>query len=167
MKRIALQIDRITQALGKLCGWAILLMVVITATVALLRYFFGIGWIWLQESVTYLHSLFFLGTVSYGLLKEGHVRVDIFYRTATQKTQAKVDLLGSLFLLMPFCLLILTQSFGYVVSSWSIVEGSRETGGIPATFLLKSLILLFATNLFLQAVSQSIKASLTLSQRPL
>ena len=162
MHKIIDWLDSTTKLFGQFNQWAILLMVVITALVAILRYCFSLGWIWLQESVTYLHSLFFLGTISLGLLNQGHVRVDIFYRLVSLPTQAKIDLFGTLFLLFPFCILVFTQSFGYVLSSWSILEGSRETGGIPAIFLLKSLLLIFPVTLFLQGLSQACKAILTL-----
>jgi len=158
MLRLAKQFDRFTLKMGQLTNSLIVFMVAVTAAVALLRYLFDMGWIWAQELVTYFHALFFLGAISLGLLKDGHVRVDIFYRPASIKSQAKIDLFGSFFLTIPFCLLILFESFHYVASSWRIFEGSRETGGIPAVFLLKGLILWFAVNLLLQAVSQIIKA---------
>jgi len=165
MLSISTCIDQLTTKIGKFTNGVILLMVVVTAGVALLRYLFDVGWIWLQESVTYFHGLFFLGALSLGLLKEGHVRVDIFYRSGSPKFQAKVDLFGTVFLLIPFCVLVLSQSFGYVISSWVIFEGSRETGGIPGVFLLKSLIILFAANLLLQGVSQILKSWNTLRTR--
>lgn len=157
-------IDRFTLGLGRLNSWVILGMVVGTALVAVLRYLFNLGWVWMQDLMIYLHALFFLGAVSFGLLRGGHVRVDLWYHTASPKAQARVDLLGCLGLLVPFCLLILYQSFPYVAASWSVFEGSSETGGMPGVFLLKSLLLLFPVTLLLQGLSQSLKAILVLRE---
>jgi TRAP-type mannitol/chloroaromatic compound transport system permease small subunit len=69
-----------------------------------------------------------------------------------------VDFGGALLLLLPFMLVLGWFSLPYVARSWSILETSRETSGIPAVFLLKTLIPLFALLMALQGVSQAIRA---------
>ena len=144
-------------------SWLTLFMVLITFIVVILRYLFNVGWIALQESVIYLHVLVFMVGASYTLRHEGHVRVDIFYQRMTQRNKALVDLFGSLFLLMPMCVFILLESWEYVAISWSLLESSAESGGIPAVFLLKSVILLMASLVLMQGVSQAIRSALVLS----
>ena len=87
------------------------------------------------------------------------MRVDIFYARLPAARKAMVDLLGNALLVLPFCVLLFLVSIDYVRLSWSVLEGSRETSGIPAVFLLKSVILVFAVQLALQAVSGMIKAA--------
>ncbi|MFT5540785.1 MAG: TRAP-type mannitol/chloroaromatic compound transport system permease small subunit, partial [Alphaproteobacteria bacterium] len=104
----------------------------------------------------------FMAGAAYTLLQDGHVRVDIFYREATVRDKAWVDLLGTIFFLWPVSMLILIKGWPYVMSSWSILEGSPETSGIPAVFLLKTLILIFAVTMIAQGVSMAARAILTL-----
>lgn len=137
-------------------------MVLVTFTIVVLRYAFNMGWIAMQESVTYMHALVFLMGAAYTLKSDGHVRVDIFYRTKSAKYKALIDFLGSLLLLLPVSLFIAWVSFSYVAESWSILEGSREAGGIPFVYLLKSGILIMAVLLVLQAGSEAIKKGLVL-----
>ncbi|MDT8446634.1 MAG: TRAP transporter small permease subunit [bacterium] len=162
MKVWITRIDRLTEATGRAASWLILGMVAVTFLVALLRYLFNIGWIWMQESVTYLHALLFLLAIPYALKTEGHVRVDLFYRPATPRTKAWIDLAGTLLLLFPFCGLILFHGWGYAADSWRIFEGSGETGGIPGLFLIKSMVVVMPLLLILQGLSQASKAWLVL-----
>jgi len=92
--------------------------------------------------------------MAYTMQKEGHVRVDIFYTRCSRKTKAWIDLFGALFLLLPFMIFISWISWSYIADSWSVLEGSREAGGLPAVFLLKSLILVMTFLLSLQALTQ-------------
>src|SRR3546814_3609512 len=78
----------------------------------------------------------------YTLLHNAHVRVDIFYRPSSVRYKAMVDLFGSLLLLLPVTLVVTYASYGFVLDSWMRLEQSREAGGLPALFLLKSAILM-------------------------
>jgi TRAP-type mannitol/chloroaromatic compound transport system permease small subunit len=156
--------DGINEFLGSAVSWLSLLMVLVTFLIVVLRYAFDLGWIWLQESVTFMHAALFLVGAAYTLKHEGHVRVDIFYRKFTPRTQAWVDLGGALFLLLPVCLFIFSVSWGYVVQSWELHEGSREAGGLDGVYLLKSLMLVMAGLLVLQGMSQAIRRLMSLLQ---
>ena len=149
---------------GRSVSWLTLLMVIVTFIVVVLRYVFDIGWIGLQESITYLHAMVFLIGAAWAMQQQAHVRVDIFYSRFSAKTRAWIDLLGSLFLLLPVMIFIAWISWEYVSDSWAVLEGSREAGGLPAVFLLKSLIPVLALMLVLQAFVQ-IYRSLQLIRR--
>ena len=137
---------------GKTVAWLSIAMVLLTFTIVVLRYGFNLGWIWLQESLTYIHVLVFSVVAAWTLQQDGHVRVDIFYARMTPARRALVDLLGSVFFLAPFCIFILFISWPYVANSWKLLESSREAGGLPLVFLLKSLILVMPALLLGQAV---------------
>ncbi len=139
---------------GRTVSWLTLLMVIVTFIVVVLRYVFDIGWIGLQESITYLHAMVFLVGAAWAMQQQAHVRVDIFYSRFSAKTRAWIDLLGSLFFLLPVMIFVAWISWEYVSDSWAVLEGSREAGGLPAVFLLKSLILVLALMLTLQAFVQ-------------
>ena len=160
-------LDRLSLMTGRAVSWLTLAMVAITFLVVILRYLFSLGWVWMQESVVWLHALVFLIGAAYTMQKDEHVRVDIFYREMGPRRRALVDLLGSLLFLLPFCVFVYWSSWGYVESSWRIQEGSREAGGLPYPFtpLLKTSILLMAGLIGLQGISQLARSLLTLSGR--
>ena len=139
---------------GRTVSWLSLLLVLVTFIVVVLRYVFDSGSIALQETTTYFHATIFLVGMAYTLQHNAHVRVDIFYNRFSRQGQAWVDLCGALFLLLPFMLFISWISWEYIVDSWSVMEGSREAGGLPGVFLLKSLILVMTSLLSLQALTQ-------------
>ena len=156
---LAARIDRLSDGLGHAVAWLTLFMVLLTFLVVLLRYGFDTGWIALQESVTWLHACVFMLGASYALRRDSHVRVDIFYQKFSPRGRAWVDLLGSLLLLLPVCLFIFYASWDYVAESWEIGEGSAETGGLPALYLLKSLLLLMPALLILQGLAHALRAA--------
>lgn len=139
-------------------------MVVITVVVVVLRYAFDGGSIRLQESVLYLHALVFLLGIPYALKHDAHVRVDIVYARLEPRRRAMVDLAGHVLFLVPVCLAILYYSQPYVARSWRILEGSPEVGGIPAVFLLKTLIPVTAVLLLLQGLAEIARCIRTLRQ---
>jgi TRAP-type mannitol/chloroaromatic compound transport system permease small subunit len=161
--RLADAIDRLNAGIGRMSAWAILVMALIQFAVIVLR-LFGVGSLWLHESLFYFHVALVLFTAAWTLRQDGHVRVDIFYTGASPRTRAAIDLAGSLFLLLPFMLAVISFASPYVQRSWKILEGSREAGGLPLVFLLKTAILLFAAQMLLQGLAQAIHAGLALSR---
>lgn len=165
LRKTASFIDTFNELVGALIAWLTLFMVIVTFAVVVLRYGFDLGWIAMQESVTYLHALVFMAGAAYTLKHNGHVRVDIFYTHMSASTQAWVNLLGTLGMLLPVCVFILWVSWDYVVSSWRLLEGSREAGGLPLVFLLKSFIPLLVVLLALQGISIVCHSLLTILAR--
>lgn len=160
---IARFIDAFNERTGRLFSWLAILMVLVQFIVVLQRYVFGIGSIWAQESIVYMHGLMFMVVAGYTLLHNAHVRVDVFYRTAPARAKGWIDLLGTVLLLWPVCFLVFYVAFPYVEASWAVREGSRETSGIQGVYLLKSVILVFAVLLALQGLSTVIHALRILS----
>jgi len=136
---------------GKTVAWLTVVIVLLTFTIVVLRYGFNLGWIWLQESLTYLHVMVFTIAAAWTLQQDGHVRVDIFYTKMTDQKRALVDLVGTLIFLIPFCIFVLITAWPYVSNSWKLLESSREAGGLPLVFLLKSLIMIMPALLLGQA----------------
>ena len=159
---IVRSIDAFTEFSGRILEWLCLAMAAITAGIVFLRYGFNIGSIAAQEAVTYLHGCFFMLGAAYTLKVGGHVRVDIFYQTFSPRVQAWVNSLGGIVFLLPFSAFIFGISWNYVTESWAILESSPEAGGIPAVFLLKTLIPLMAINLFCQGLAEVLRNALVL-----
>ncbi|MBT8062556.1 MAG: TRAP transporter small permease subunit [Xanthomonadales bacterium] len=145
-------IEALVSRCGRIVSWLTLALVVLTFSVVVLRYGFNLGWIWLQESITYLHAAVFMLAAAWTLGEDGHVRVDIFYRNASPRFRALVNMVGCILFLLPFCIFLIIIGWDYVASSWRRLEGSREAGGLGAVFLLKSLILLLPALLLVQCL---------------
>ena len=142
-------------------------MVLITFVIVVLRYVFGVGLIWLQESVTWMHAAVFMLGAAYTLQQEDHVRVDVFYRNMTEKRKALVNLTGVLIFVFPVCALLTIEALAYVGASWSDHEVSRNSGGLPYPFvpLIKSALLLMPATVALQGVSMLLRSAVILRAR--
>ena len=144
--------------------WLAIVMVGLTLSVVLLRYLFSSSTIFLQELITYAHALFFLLGIPLGILRDDHVRVDLVYSRLSKRKQSIVNLLGHILFLLPLSALMLFWSTPYAISSWQIFEGSNEVGGVPAIFLLKSLLPITALLIALIGLSKSYQLLKTLRQ---
>lgn len=158
MLGVADRIDRLNGAMGRTAAWLALAVVLLQFSVVLMRYVFGAGSIWLTESIIYSHAALLMLAAAWTLQEGGHVRVDVFYADASPQTKAWINLLGACLLLLPFMAVLIYFSWPYVARSWAILERSRETSGIPAVFVLKTLIPLFAVMMALQGIAQAIRA---------
>ena len=159
---IADAIDRLNDRMGRFVAWLTLVMVLVTVLIVVLRYGFEIGFIWMQESVRFMHAAVFLLCAGYTLLWNQHVRVDVFYLRMRERGRAAVDLFGTVFFLAPVCTVVVLYSGDYVLNSWAECEGSLEERGVHAVYLLKTCIWIFAATMILQGASRAVRASATL-----
>jgi len=155
-------IDRFTDRVGRATSWFTLAMVLVGVWVVMFRYAFSIVFVWLQESMTYMHSAVFLIGAAYAMLYDGHARVDILYKRMTPKSRAIVGLVGTVLFVLPLSAVVFFGSYRYVLNSWDMLERSQHMRGIPAVFLLKTLIWVFAGGIALQGISAVIRNTLTL-----
>jgi TRAP-type mannitol/chloroaromatic compound transport system permease small subunit len=157
-------LDRFSAAIGKTAAWLTLFMVIVTFVVVVMRYVLDAGYIWLQESVVWMHAVVFMLGAAYTLRDEEHVRVDVFYRAMSPQRRAWVDLIGVLIFLFPLCAFLAFNTWDFVLQSWSIREASREPGGLPYPFvpLLKSVVLLMPVSVALQGLSLALRSLRTL-----
>ena len=130
-------------------------MVITTMVIVLLRYIFNLGAIYMQESLVWFHSAIFLLGSAFTLQKNEHVRVDIFYRNFSQKKQDWVNTIGILIFVFPVCMYFIIASWGFVYTSWSVSEISRDSGGLPypAIPILKSMLIIMPVTILLQSLS--------------
>ena len=138
--------------INKKITWLNLAMVILTFLVVIFRYVFGLSWVWLQELVLYIHATVFMSAAGFSLAKDEHVKVDILYAKMSERKKAFINIGGVFFFLFPFCVLMLIQSFPYVLQSWKVFEKSGDANGLPAVFLLKTLLFVYPCLLFFQGV---------------
>lgn len=144
---------RLNDAAYKFAGFCLLALVATTATLVLVRYGLEKSSIAVQEFAMYLHAMLLSLGLAGALQRDGHVRIDIFYRRWSAQGRARANRLGVLLLAVPFALFTLWACIDYVVVAWERQESSSEPGGLPWLWLLKSLLLIYPAQLFLAALA--------------
>lgn len=137
---------------GNILSFGIIAMIALSFTLVFLHTLFNINSIAIQELVIYLHASLFMIGIAYAFIDDKHVRIDIFYQNKTDAQKKKINFLGTLFLLIPFCLFLFYSSYHYVISAWSRLEGSAEPGGIPFVYGLKTLLLIMPILLLVTSI---------------
>lgn len=160
--RFCRYIDTLNTWVGRIVAWATALVVVVVFVDVVMRYAFNISYVFTYELEWHLFAFIFLMGAGYTLLKDGHVRVDIFYQRCSPRAQAWINLLGVIFFLIPGCYMVIATSLNFVYNSWVILEGSPDPGGIPYRFILKSFIPAGFVLVLLQGLSLAGKSLLTI-----
>jgi len=146
-------IDQVIDIVSIFLIYILLLMIGLIILTIFLRYFFSIGSIAIQELIMYFHASIFMLGISYTYKENSHVKIDIFYNKLSKKNKIILSLIGDVLLIIPVAVFIILISFDMVSSSWNILEGSSEAGGLNLVFILKSLIPLSGFLILLQALS--------------
>ncbi|GBD06804.1 hypothetical protein HRbin21_00609 [bacterium HR21] len=140
MRTLLRWLDALSRTAEIAAAASILALVCVVFLNAMLRYFFNLSAMAVQELQFYFYALGFLLAMAPILKTDGHVRIDIFYARFPQRWKRWVDGFGTLFFLLPFALLVLWASYDFVAYSFSIREASPNPGGLPALYLFKALI---------------------------
>ncbi|MBE0592883.1 MAG: TRAP transporter small permease subunit [Burkholderiaceae bacterium] len=168
MKWLALfvvAVGRLNGFVGRSLAWLALAGVVLCFTVVVQRYVFATTHLWMQDLYVWVNGAMFMGVAGYALLTDAHVRVDIFYRPASVRRKALLDLIGVLLFLLPFCAVVWIWGSEYVFRSWALREASANPGGMPGLYILKTFILVFVFLVALQGLSMLSRSILVLSGR--
>jgi len=155
-------LDALNIVVGRGVAWLALAMVLVQFLVVVMRYVFSFGSIQMQESIWYMHGVLFMLGAGYTLLRDAHVRIDIFYRDAGDRYRALVDLIGTLVFLFPFLAFIWWSAWSYVLNAWAVREGSTEISGLPYVYLLKTVVLVFVALMAVQGIAITLRSTITL-----
>ena len=158
LEKVASALDGFAERTGRAISWLTVSLALTGFLVVLMRYAFNSGWIWMQESQTWMHALVFMLGAAYTLKHDEQVRVDVIYRGLSVRRRAIIDLAGTVLFLLPLCGYIFYESLAYLLSSWSVGERSREAGGLPALYLLKAIIPIMSALLIVQGLSQVLRS---------
>ncbi len=156
-------VDALNEWTGRAVAWLTLGCVLTCFAVVVLRYVFDLGFPWLQEFYVWQHAAVFMAGAGYTMLHRGHVNVDVVYGQFSPRRQAWVDIFGTLLFLFPWLAVIAYTSAPFVTSSWGIREGSSNADGMPALYLLKSLLWVFCVLLLLQGMALIARRALFLA----
>ena len=164
-------VDRISEGTGRIVMWLALAMVLLTSYNVFERYVLGRNTTYLIELNWHLYSVIFLLGAAYTLKHDGHVRVDMLYHKLGSRGRAWINLLGSLFFLLPLAGFLiwgtLWSKYGgfensFVGRSWRFWERSPDPGGLPARYLLKTMIPVGFALLALQGLAEAARNALFL-----
>jgi TRAP-type mannitol/chloroaromatic compound transport system permease small subunit len=158
-------ISALNGLLGRVFSYFSLGIVLVCFAVVVLRYVFRTGSVPLQDLYVWLNGMMFMGIAGYTLLREGHVRVDVFYRGAALRRKALIDMIGSLAFTAPFVFVIVRWGWPFVERSWRLRESSPNLGGMQGLYVVKSFILVFAAVVGLQALAMFLRGVLVLAGR--
>jgi len=149
-------IDRFNETIGKAVGWLILLSILISAGNAIIRKVLNTSSNAWLEAQWYLFGAAFLLAAAYTLKQNEHIRIDVVYGIFSRRTQHWIDLLGHIFFLMPFVMLMISYFVPYFWLSFRTGEVSTNAGGLiiwPAKLLLLVGFILLG----IQGISEIIK----------
>jgi len=180
-------LESISEQSGRLVAWLVLLLVLLTLSVAIPRYLLSNEWFlglnllsldWseirsnysqhvnaMNDGIQYMHAIIFMFGLSYAMKSGDHVRIDILYRSMSARRQAWVNIIGILLLFYPTFIFILIMSWDYVLNAWSILESSSRPGGLPWLYLLKSMLLIMPVMMILQGTASLLRNIQTLINR--
>jgi TRAP-type mannitol/chloroaromatic compound transport system permease small subunit len=158
-------VSGLNRAVGEVLSWLALAMVLVCFTVVVQRYVFHYSILALQDLYVWMNGAMFTGVAGFALLRDDHVRVDIFYRPWSIRRKAIADLIGIVVFLIPFMVVVLVYGLPFVQRSWRIYEGSANIGGMPGLFVLKTFITVFAILVLLQGIAWAFRSILVLSGR--
>ena len=160
-------IDSLNERIGHFISWLTTVLVLVVCYDVFTRYVLNISSVAVQELEWHLFAVIFLIGAAYTLKHEGHVRVDVFYTHMPPRGKALIDFFGGLIFLIPFSILVIWTSHGFVSMSWAVRETSPDPGGLPYRYLLKGMIPSAFVLVLLQGIAQTIRAFFTLINRPL
>lgn len=157
---LSAKLNQFNNWIGEKTSWLTVLLVLLFCYDVFMRYAFNQSKVWIGELEWHLFSLIFLFGAAYTLSQDRHVRVDLFYAKFSPKKKAWVDFIGTLVLLIPWCLVVLSNSIDFTLQSFRQMEGSPNPGGLPFRFLIKSAISISFFLLLVQAFSILLKNGL-------
>ena len=163
MKSILLKIisiiDAFTECTGKFISIFVIILVLLVGYDVSMRYLFNSGSIAIPELAWHLFSIILLLGSAYTLKHDEHVRLDIFYssKLINDKVRIWFDVLGTLLILLPFCLLIIVSAWPFVTQAYIHNEISPDPGGLPARWLIKAVIPLGFFFLLIQGIAEVLK----------
>lgn len=156
---VSLVLDRIVGGIGTAFSWIWAALVLVIIFQVILRYAFGQGSIMLEEIQWHMYSMGFMIGLSYAIVHDRHVRIDLVQERLKHKTRAVIEMIGILTLMLPFTLFVAYYAWPFVVTSFQNNEVSIAPDGLPYRFAIKSFILIGFTLMILAGISRLTRAT--------
>ena len=151
--------DGLITRLGRITAWLNVLLALVIILQVTLRYAFGMGLVSLEEIQWHLYAVLIMMGLSYDVVLDAHVRLDLFHRNFSQSTKEIVELLGMLFLALPFTIILFIHGIDFVATSIRVNEASTSPLGLPFRWIVKSIIPISMFLLGLAQISRVVRAA--------
>ena len=155
-------IDAVIQRIGHVLMWANCIVILLIILQVILRYGFGHGLVILEELQWHFYAVAFMFGLSYAVITDSHVGMDLFYDRFSPKWQCRWDILGIIFLLLPFAGLLFYQSLDFVNEAWRLDERSVAPQGLPWRWAIKSVLPISFALVVLASFSRLVRTLSTL-----
>lgn len=155
-------VDGFSTWVGRAASWLYPVLMLVIIYNVVMRYAFSAGSIMLEEIQWHIYAAAFLLGLAYTLAEDAHVRVDVIYGQLSARRQHWIDLLGSLFLLIPFAAFLTVDAWPYFMEAWEYKERSPVPSGLPARYVIKFVMFIGFVLLLLQGISTAIKKAMAL-----
>ena len=163
--RLSRVLDRLIASVGEAAAWLYVALIAVIITQVILRYVFSSGLVKLEELQWHLYAVGIMIGLSYCATGDTHIRLDLLHHRFSRRRKEVVDLLGTVFLLMPMVIIILMHSWPFVAESFRIKEASDSVVGLPYRWVVKSFLLIGFGLLGLAGASRLIRAVVFLGRR--
>ena len=157
--RLSRTLDAGINAIGRAVSWLWVVLIAIIVTNVVMRYVFNLGLIVFEELQWHIYAVGFMIGLSFGIVADRHVRIDVLADRFAPRTRAWIELVGLLVFLIPFALLIAWDAIPFVYRSWEMNEVSVAPGGLPARWALKSFIIIALVLIAIAAFSRLSRVS--------
>ena len=147
------KIDELINFIGNFSSLLVFVLIFLIFTSVVLRYFFSIGFTWMQDLYIWTHATIILLGIAYTLKQNEHVRIDLIYRNASEKYKKRINLFGLIVFGLPFCFILINYGYSYFLRSYNLNETSKEIGGLSNLFILKFFIFFMGITVFFQVLN--------------
>jgi len=164
--KICTALDGIVGRFGRVFAWLNVALIAAIIIQVILRYVFGRGVVILEELQFHFYGMMLILAVSYTLVHDGHIRLDLFHTRFTKRNKEKVEIFGIIFLLIPMIGIIFFHSLDFLADSWKVNERSDAPMGLCCRWAFKAFIPVGFILLGMAAASRVIKAFAYLKRNP-
>ena len=162
---VSIWIDEMILKIGRFFAWANGILILVIVLQVTLRYGFSSGMVMLEELQWHLYAVAFMFGLSYALVTDAHVRVDLLHSKLSERTREWIEILGTFFLLLPFIIVIIYYGVEFFQQSWVHNEHSVAPMGLPFRWAIKAVIPLSFALFGLAALSRLIRAFYLIRKR--
>ncbi len=155
-------LNKIVTSIAGTTAWLNVALIFIILTQVILRYGFSNGMVELEELIWHLYAVAFMFGVSYAITTDAHIRVDLAHMHFSTKAQRIIEILGVALLLMPFTVIIIDHSLGWVAESYRVSESSANPTGLPYRWIIKAVLPISLALVFIAALAKLIEESVLL-----
>ena len=150
-------LDKFVFKIGAIISWLSPVLIAVIVIQVFLRYTFSINFIQLEELQWHLYATIVMFGLSFAMVNHSHVRVDILRVHFSAKLQRKIEILGILFLMVPFMFIVIDYGYQLAAEALRVNEGSNSPEGLPYRWIIKSVMPISFILLFISSISRVIR----------